>query len=112
MAFTGFPSGYSGAYGDFMNTGESIDEFNPRTLYVGNLEPSVSEQFLVSLFSQIGAVSKCKIIHETANDPYAFIEFGSHNAAVHALTAFNKRNLLGKAREVEVKFFLNGGLLT
>ncbi|CDW58887.1 TIA 1 ue [Trichuris trichiura] len=60
------------------------------------MEPSVSEQFLVSLFSQIGVVSKCKIIHETANDPYAFIEFGSHSAAVHALTAFNKRNLLGK----------------
>uniref|UniRef100_A0A5S6QLL2 RRM domain-containing protein n=1 Tax=Trichuris muris TaxID=70415 RepID=A0A5S6QLL2_TRIMR len=100
MSFSGFPSGYSGAYGDFMNSGESIDEFNPRTLYVGNLEPSVSEQFLVSLFSQIGTVSKCKIIHETANDPYAFIEFGNHNAAVHALTAFNKRNLLGKEMRV------------
>ncbi|VDP12173.1 unnamed protein product [Soboliphyme baturini] len=32
--------------------------------YVGNLDASISEEFLVSLFNQIGSVNKCKIIHE------------------------------------------------
>lgn len=32
--------------------------------YVGNLDISVSEEFVISLFSQIGLVNKCKIIHE------------------------------------------------
>ncbi|KRX27773.1 Nucleolysin TIAR, partial [Trichinella nelsoni] len=114
MSYLGnYPSGYSGAYGEFFNTGESIDEFNPRTLYVGNLDATISEEFLLSLFSHIGGVSKCKIIHEgitegwkntandfltrlTASDPYAFVEFVDHASAVQALTAMNKRLLLGK----------------
>ncbi|OUC48692.1 hypothetical protein D917_01089 [Trichinella nativa] len=94
-----YPSGYSGAYGEFFNTGESIDEFNPRTLYVGNLDATISEEFLLSLFSHIGGVSKCKIIHETASDPYAFVEFVDHASAVQALTAMNKRLLLGKVSD-------------
>ncbi|KRZ58510.1 Nucleolysin TIA-1 [Trichinella nativa] len=97
-----YPSGYSGAYGEFFNTGESIDEFNPRTLYVGNLDATISEEFLLSLFSHIGGVSKCKIIHETASDPYAFVEFVDHASAVQALTAMNKRLLLGKQHSTTV----------
>ncbi|KRZ44555.1 Nucleolysin TIAR, partial [Trichinella pseudospiralis] len=101
MSYLGnYPSGYSGAYGEFFNTGESIDEFNPRTLYVGNLDATISEEFLLSLFSHIGGVSKCKIIHETASDPYAFVEFVDHASAVQALTAMNKRLLLGKEMRV------------
>ncbi|KRX64920.1 Ribonuclease H2 subunit A [Trichinella sp. T9] len=96
-----YPSGYSGAY-EFFNTGESIDEFNPRTLYVGNLDATISEEFLLSLFSHIGGVSKCKIIHETASDPYAFVEFVDHASAVQALTAMNKRLLLGKIESTTI----------
>ncbi|KRY43009.1 Nucleolysin TIA-1 [Trichinella spiralis] len=103
MSYLGnYPSGYSGAYGEFFNTGESIDEFNPRTLYVGNLDATISEEFLLSLFSHIGGVSKCKIIHETASDPYAFVEFVDHASAVQALTAMNKRLLLGKQHSTTV----------
>ncbi|KRX90126.1 Nucleolysin TIAR, partial [Trichinella pseudospiralis] len=76
MSYLGnYPSGYSGAYGD----------------------ATISEEFLLSLFSHIGGVSKCKIIHETASDPYAFVEFVDHASAVQALTAMNKRLLLGKS---------------
>ncbi|KRX90133.1 Nucleolysin TIAR, partial [Trichinella pseudospiralis] len=79
MSYLGnYPSGYSGAYGD----------------------ATISEEFLLSLFSHIGGVSKCKIIHETASDPYAFVEFVDHASAVQALTAMNKRLLLGKEMRV------------
>ncbi|KAF4518239.1 hypothetical protein B566_EDAN010384 [Ephemera danica] len=40
------------------------DESNPRTLYVGNLDASVSEDLICALFSQIGSVKGCKIIRE------------------------------------------------
>lgn len=46
-----------------------------KTLYVGNLDPQVTEDLIMALFSQIGVVGNCKIIHEPGNDPYCFVEF-------------------------------------
>ncbi|XP_015594832.1 trithorax group protein osa isoform X2 [Cephus cinctus] len=42
------------------------DEIAPKTLYVGNLDHSVSEDLLCALFSQIGNVKGCKVIREMA----------------------------------------------
>ncbi|XP_076340678.1 nucleolysin TIAR-like isoform X3 [Tachypleus tridentatus] len=39
-------------------------ESQPRTLYVGNLDPSVTEELILALFGQIGPVKGCKIIYE------------------------------------------------
>ena len=50
-------------------------EQSGKTLYVGNLDPQITEDLILALFSQIGAVSNCKIIHEPGNDPYCFVEF-------------------------------------
>lgn len=99
-------AGPFGGYSEYMGGGDS-DDFHPRTLYVGNLDPSISEEFIMSLFGQIGAVTKSKIIHETGNDPYAFIEFAEHSSAVNAITAMNKRNLLG--REMKVNWATSPG---
>nr|CAD7433901.1 unnamed protein product [Timema monikensis] len=41
------------------------DESHPRTLYVGNLDDTVSEELVCALFSQIGLVKGCKIIRES-----------------------------------------------
>nr|BAI40365.1 TIA-1 homologue [Bombyx mori] len=76
------------------------DESHPKTLYVGNLDPSVTEVFLCTLFGQIGDVKGCKIIREPGNDPYAFLEFTCHTAAVTALAAMNKRVVLDKEMKV------------
>ncbi len=32
--------------------------------YVGNLDPSITEEFLMALFGQISPVKGCKLIHE------------------------------------------------
>lgn len=77
-----------------------MEEANPKTLYVGNLDHSVSEDLLCALFGQMGAVKGCKIIREAGNDPYAFIEFINHQAASTALTAMNKRHFLEKEMKV------------
>ncbi|CAG5130189.1 unnamed protein product, partial [Candidula unifasciata] len=73
-----------------------FDEYNTRTLYVGNLSERVTEDFLLALFGQIGPCKCCKIIHEPGNDPYAFVEFIDGSSAAAALAALNKRMVLGK----------------
>uniref|UniRef100_A0A2L2Y0Q8 Putative rox8 n=3 Tax=Parasteatoda tepidariorum TaxID=114398 RepID=A0A2L2Y0Q8_PARTP len=82
------------------NKQEQSNESHPRTLYVGNLDPSVTEELILALFGQIGPVKGCKIIQEPGNDPYCFVEFTDHQAAAAALLAMNKRLCLGKEMKV------------
>ncbi|XP_061396795.1 nucleolysin TIAR [Musca vetustissima] len=84
-----------------------MDESQPKTLYVGNLDASVSEDLLIALFSQMGTVKSCKIIREPGNDPYAFIEYTTYQAATTALTAMNKRLFLDK--EIKVNWATSPG---
>lgn len=81
-----------------------MDESQPKTLYVGNLDTSVSEDLLITLFSKMGSVKSCKIIREPGNDPYAFIEYSSYQSATTALTAMNKRLFLDKEIKVNINF--------
>lgn len=76
------------------------EDGSPRTLYVGNLSPHVTEDLLIALFGQIGECKSCKIIHEPGNDPYAFVEFAESSSAAAALSAMNKRSCLGKEMKV------------
>ncbi|XP_065166930.1 cytotoxic granule associated RNA binding protein TIA1 [Atheta coriaria] len=76
------------------------EESFPKTLYVGNLDGTVSEDLLCTLFAQIGPVKGCKIIREPGNDPYAFVEFANHQSASTALAAMNKRVFLDKEMKV------------
>lgn len=62
--------------------------------------PQVNEEFLCTLFAQMGQIKSCKIIREPGNDPYAFIEFMNHQSASTALTAMNKRIFLEKEMKV------------
>lgn len=55
------------------------EETSPRTLYVGNLDPSVTETLIMALFGQIGPCKSCKIIHETTpgmRDPNEEARYG------------------------------------
>ncbi|XP_063852773.1 uncharacterized protein LOC135095690 [Scylla paramamosain] len=75
-----------------------------RTLYVGNLDAGASEELLMAVFSHIGPVRSCKLIHEqseesSGNDPYCFVEFADRQSAEHALHTMNKRLCLGKVRQ-------------
>ncbi|CAB60356.1 RRM domain-containing protein [Caenorhabditis elegans] len=77
---------------------------DPRTLFVANLDPAITDEFLATLFNQIGAVMKAKIIFEGLNDPYAFVEFSDHNQATLALQSHNGRELLEKEMHVTWAF--------
>lgn len=76
------------------------DDGLPKTIYVGNLDPSVTEEFIATLFGQIGPVTKTKVIFDTNQDPYAFVEFADHYTAAQALQAMNRRLLLDKEMKV------------
>nr|XP_045614202.1 proline-rich protein 12-like [Procambarus clarkii] len=77
--------------------GASLHETSDmRTLYVGNLDSGASEELLMAVFSHIGPVRSCKLIHESGNDPYCFVEFADRQSAEHALHTMNKRLCLGK----------------
>lgn len=84
-----------------------LDETCPTTLYVGNLDQTVSEDLLTTLFSQIGEINGCKVIREPGSDPYAFVDFTNHQAATTALTVMNKRIFLG--REMKVNWATSPG---
>jgi len=83
------------------------EDTQPKTLYVGNLDPSVTEELLLALFGQIGMVRSCKIIREAGNDPYAFLEFENHPSAATALSAMNRRVFL--EREMKVNWATSPG---
>lgn len=72
----------------------------PKTLYVGNLAWETTEDLMMVLFNQIGPVKGCKIIRDPGSDPYCFIEFAHHQAASAALTAMNRRQILGREMKV------------
>ncbi|ELT90434.1 hypothetical protein CAPTEDRAFT_110688, partial [Capitella teleta] len=78
--------------------------------YVGNLDPTVTEDLLMALFGSIGPCKGCKIIHETGNEPYAFVEFSEHSSAALALGTMNKRTCFG--REMKVNWATSPGTQT
>lgn len=80
--------------------GFSMGNEEPKTLYIGNLDSSVTEEFISTLFGQIGVVSKTKVIFDGTNDPYAFVEFSDHHMAAQALQTMNRRMLLDKEMKV------------
>jgi len=80
-----------------------------KTLYVGNLDPSVNEDMVMAIFGQMGPVRGCKMIRESIHggDPYCFVDFHSHQGAATALAAMNRRYISGK--EIRVNWATNNG---
>ena len=80
----------------------AVDQWGaPKTLYVGNLDNTVTEELILALFNQIGPVKGCKIIREPGNDPYCFVEFQRrYNAVVRG----NKTYALSTTQNIEIYF--------
>jgi uncharacterized membrane protein YfcA len=53
--------------------------------YVGNLDPSVTEELLVTLFGQLGACKGCKLIHEVSEQT---ISVSCYAAGLHLSLQF------------------------
>ncbi|XP_076063838.1 cytotoxic granule-associated RNA binding protein tiar-1-like isoform X2 [Oratosquilla oratoria] len=86
----------AGAY----TAGMAYQEQN-RTLYVGNLDQSVTEDLVVALFGQLGEVRSVKMFREPTTDPYCFVEFGDHMTALNAITMMNDKVLNNRKMRVD-----------
>ncbi|KAF9113915.1 hypothetical protein BGX27_000514 [Mortierella sp. AM989] len=85
---------------------------NSKTLYVGNLDQSVSEAYLQELFSQTGgSIESIKIIRDKnfahqGGLNYGFVEFVDHTSADHALQHMNGRRIC--LQEIKVNWAFTG----
>ena len=65
-------------------------------LYVGNLPFSTTEADILNLFQQAGRAVRCNLIVDRATNRskgFAFVEMGSEEEALKAITQFNGRQL-------------------
>ena len=73
-------------------------------LFVKNLEPTVNEVLLESIFKQYGDILNTKIIYDKItweSRGFGFVEFKKKEDAVKAIEELNGKELIGKKISVE-----------
>lgn len=73
-------------------------------LYIGNLDPSITNEQLGKLFSEAGKVSSAKVIIDRLTGQsrgFGFVEMSNEKEAQKAIELLNKKNVNGK--DIEVK---------
>jgi polyadenylate-binding protein len=78
---------------------ESQQNEVPSSLYVGELDPSVSESELYELFSAIGPVSSIRVCRDAVSKQslgYAYVNYQSHSDGEKALEELNYAEIKGK----------------
>jgi RNA recognition motif-containing protein len=73
-------------------------------LFVKNLEPTVNEVLLESIFKQYGDVLDTKIIYDKItweSRGFGFVEFKKKEDAIKAIEGLNGKELIGKKMSVE-----------
>jgi nucleolysin TIA-1/TIAR len=90
--------------------GESNPDDGPRNLYVGNLDPRVTDYILGEVFASVGPVRNVKIIpdkhYQHGGLNYGFVEMADHRSADQALQALNGRKIYGY--EIRVNWAFTG----
>ncbi|KAJ2809019.1 E3 ubiquitin-protein ligase pub1 [Coemansia guatemalensis] len=84
---------------------------NAKSLYVGSLDPRVTEQMLLEVFSTVRPVVGVKIIVDKRQNHgglnYGFVEFANHQDAELALQGLNGRHILDS--EIRVNWAFTSG---
>ncbi|KAJ2376338.1 E3 ubiquitin-protein ligase pub1 [Coemansia sp. RSA 2607] len=99
-------------YGPGALATQKTDDPNAKSLYVGNLDPRVTEPVLYEVFGAVRPVVSAKIIPDKRQASgglnYGFIEFESHQDADAVLQALNGQRVYDY--EIRVNWaYLNGG---
>ncbi|KAJ2083241.1 E3 ubiquitin-protein ligase pub1 [Coemansia sp. RSA 988] len=112
MAAAGPMNGGAAQFSASAPTPPKPEDPNAKSLYVGNLDPRVTEQVLLEVFSTVRPVVAVKIIvdkrqnHSGLN--YGFVEFANHQDAELALQGLNGRHILDS--EIRVNWAFTSGV--
>jgi RNA recognition motif-containing protein len=74
-------------------------------LFVKNIEQSVNEVLLESIFKQFGEIMDTKIVYDKItweSRGFGFVEFKKKEDALKAIESLNGKELVGKKLSVEV----------
>lgn len=81
-----------------------------KSLYVGNLDPRVTDNMLHEIFGVAGSVNNTKIIpdknYQHGGLNYGFVEFNDHRSAEQALSTLNGRKIYNM--EIKVNWAFQG----
>lgn len=80
-------------------------QVNPRKLYVANLAYTVSEDQIREIFSQYGEIVEVRLITDRMSGRskgFAFVEYGSEDAAKTAMEATNGMEFEGRGMFVTI----------
>ena len=73
-------------------------------LFIKNIDPTVNEVLLESIFKQYGDVKDTKIIYDKItweSRGFGFVEFKNKEDAIKAMEGLNGKELIGKKLSVE-----------
>jgi RNA recognition motif-containing protein len=74
-------------------------------LFIKNIESSVNEVLLESIFKQFGEITETKIVYDKItweSRGFGFVEFKKKEDAMNAIEGLNGKELIGKKLSVEV----------
>ncbi|KAF6174293.1 hypothetical protein GIB67_040786 [Kingdonia uniflora] len=81
------------------NLPPGFDTSTCRSVYVGNIHTSVTEQLLQEVFSSTGALEGCKLIRKDKSS-YGFVDYFDRRSAAVAILNLNGRHLFGQPIKV------------
>ncbi|KAJ8400392.1 hypothetical protein AAFF_G00397750 [Aldrovandia affinis] len=76
-----------------------------RSLFVGNLDPKVSEELLFELFLQAGPLIKVRIPKDNDGKPkhFGFVNFKHEVSVLYAMSLFNGTRLFGRPLKIQFR---------
>jgi len=81
------------------NLPPGFDPSTCRSVYVGNVNPNVTETLLIEVFQSAGLVERCKLIRKEKSS-FGFVDYYDRRSAALAIMTLHGRHIYGQAIKV------------
>ncbi|KAL5681951.1 hypothetical protein ACJX0J_008336, partial [Zea mays] len=81
------------------NLPPGFDPSTCRSVYVGNVNPNVTESLLIEVFQSAGLVERCKLIRKEKSS-FGFVDYYDRRSAALAIMTLHGRHVYGQAIKV------------